>query len=88
VGCDCADLRGVELFVDVGLLADEILSPPDRLGKILAEGKDPEAIGHLVPDPAARRLELREGLPELVDRRLRLEDVPDEQAEDQPITAT
>jgi hypothetical protein len=81
-------LRRVELLVDVRLLADEILGPADRFGEILTEREDAEAVVRLVPDPPARRLELREGLPELVDRCLRLEDVPDEEAEDQPITAT
>ena len=37
------DYARVELLVDVGLVADEILRPADRLGEILAEGEDAEA---------------------------------------------
>ena len=36
---DAAGLRGIELLVDVGLAADEILRPADRFGEILAEGE-------------------------------------------------
>ena len=73
-------LRGVELLVDVGLAADEILRPADRFRELVAERHDAEPLRHLVPDPAARRLELGERLAELVDRRLRIGDVPDEEA--------
>ena len=82
------ELRRVELLVDVGLLADEVLGPADRLGQVVAECEDAEAVVRLVPDPATGLDELRERLPELVDGGLRLEDVPDQEANDQPITAT
>jgi hypothetical protein len=81
-------LRRIELFVDVGLFADEILRPADRFRQLLSEGQDAEAIIRVVPDPPAGLDELRERFPELVDRRPRLVDVPDQEADDQPITVT
>ena len=38
-------LRRVELLVDVGLVPDEVLRPSDRLGEVLAEHDDAEALG-------------------------------------------
>jgi len=88
VGRRSPRLRNIEFLVDVGLFADEILRPADGFRQLLAEGQDAEAIACVVPDPPTGLAELRERFPELGDGRLRLVDVPDEQAEDQPITAT
>ena len=52
-------------------------------GELVVEARPAEALGRLVPDPRARRLELRERVPELVDRRLRVEQAPDQDADDQ-----
>jgi hypothetical protein len=75
-------LHRVVLLVDVRLVPDEVLRPADRLGQVVAVDDRTEALVGLVPDPGARRGQLRERLTELVDRRLRLEDVPDEEAND------
>jgi hypothetical protein len=72
----------VELLVHVGLVADEVLRPADRLGEVLADDDRAESLRRLIPDPLARRVELGQRLAQLVDRRLRLEDVPDEKADD------
>jgi hypothetical protein len=75
-------LQRVELLVDVGLGADEVLRPPDRLRELLSEDDGAVTIRGLVRDPVARGIELGERIAQLVDRRLGLEDVPDEEADD------
>jgi len=40
------------------------------------------ALARFVLDPLARRLERRERVPELVDRRLRVDEAPDQDADD------
>jgi hypothetical protein len=75
-------LQRVELLVDVGLGADEVLRPPDRFRELLSEDDRAEPIRGLVRDPVARGIERGERIAQLVDRRLGLEDVPDEEADD------
>ena len=74
--------RAVELLVDVGSLRRGPAPTRSSLRQLSPKRQDAEPLAPLVPDPLARRLELRKRLAELVDRRLRVEEAPDEEADD------
>ena len=70
----------VELLGNVRIPADPLSRVTDCFGKLVAEHDDTEPLARLVPDPGARRLELGEGTAKLLDRRIRVEQAPDQDA--------
>src|SRR5207253_10244771 len=76
----------VELLVDVRVVPDQVTRPADSLGKLVAEDDHAEALARLVPDPFARRHDHRQGLAQLVEGRLRVDETPDEDADDHAAT--
>jgi hypothetical protein len=53
------ELDRVELLVDVRVVADQVPSPAEAFGKLVAERDDAEPLAGLVPDPLAGRFERR-----------------------------
>jgi hypothetical protein len=76
------DVDDVELLVDVGVGADQVHCPTDDLRQLVPDRDEAKPLASLIPDPCARRLEAREPLAELVDRRLRVEEALDQDADD------
>jgi hypothetical protein len=84
---ECAALREVrslhvELFGDRGLVADQ-LGHRAEIGEPIAEGDDAEAVLRLVRDPDVALRKRGQVLAELLERRLRVEEVPDQDPRDQ-----
>jgi hypothetical protein len=74
----------VELLGDHGLRADQRRNLAE-VGELVAERDQPEPVLRAVGDPAVAVRQRRKMLTELVERRLRVEEVPDEDAGDQKL---
>jgi hypothetical protein len=72
----------VELFGDRRLVADQLRHLAE-VGKLVAEGDQPEPVLRLVRDPDVALGQRGQVLAQLLERRLRVEQVPDEDARDQ-----
>jgi hypothetical protein len=72
----------VELFGDRRLVADQLRHLAE-IRQPVAERDDPEAVLRLVRDPDVALRQRRQVLAELLERRLRVEEVPDQDARDQ-----
>ena len=76
-------IQDVELLGHVGVASDQPAGMRQLVDQLVTEDDHAEALAALVPDPRARLLELWECVAQLVDRRLRVEEAPDEDADDQ-----
>jgi dihydrodipicolinate synthase/N-acetylneuraminate lyase len=77
--------QGVQVREDVRApLRTLTVGERDVLGQLVAESDHSEPLARLVPDPRARLLECRKCVTQLVDRGLRIDDVPDHEADDHP----
>jgi uncharacterized protein YhaN len=76
-------IEHVEFLGDVWIATDQLAGKRELVDRLVAEDHDTEALARLVPDPRARLVELRERAAQLVDRRLRVEEAPDQDADDQ-----
>jgi len=78
-----SEIEDVELFGDVRVVADQLSRQGHLCGKLIAVSDHAEPLARFASDPRARIDELRKRVAELVDRRARGEEIPDEDADDQ-----
>jgi hypothetical protein len=76
------DSFDVELFGDRGLVADQ-LRDPTEVRQLVAERDEPEPVLPLVRDPDVALRQPGQVLAQLLERRLRVEQVPDQDPRDQ-----